>query len=519
MLTDTLLTRAQDDDRSVTPRDVTGRGWWPWLIGATSAATFLVTLVHVVRDSTGQLMGYVADDAFYYFDIARRFPHMGTAPGLSTTGFHPLYWLLLVPITHLLPGTAGVRFALLLLLACHIVAGWLLFALLRRRWPNAVAGALAIFWVAGPVLQAIVLLGLETGVAELALIALLLACDPVARATPRRSLGVGIMLGLSYLARNDSVVIAVPVVAAWMWCRRRDFRGWRSVAVAPAVGALVAAPWFADLLARGSVLTDSARALPTLAYRQVATGTTVHATASGLVSMTVALGGMTISSLPLAVLVVAVVVGLGLLWGFRAWTPVDVALFASVPVLFTLYVVELRGARQWYFFFVAVWLFVLVLPPIAARVAAMVRPLGAQWPKLLAALGVSLIAVLVAGAPVRTSGELDKYHAAGLAQRLLPAGTRIGAFNSGVIQFFLERDDVVNLDGVVNPAVTPYLEHHRLCQYLRETHVHWYLDWSLRLVSGQPGIRVVSSRVLIPWSEGHVQQVLARLQIAGCPRD
>lgn len=171
---------------------VANRRWaeanfWPKAVASTGVIAFVVTATQLLLDSTRQLLSHMADDGFYYIDIARRFPHLGTAPGISTTGFHPLYWLVLVPIVHIFPGIAGVKAALLFLLAAHVLAGWLLFMLLRRRWwPSSAAGVVAVFWMASAVLQAIVVMGLETGLVEVTMLGLLLICDPAATASRRR---------------------------------------------------------------------------------------------------------------------------------------------------------------------------------------------------------------------------------------------------------------------------------------------------------------------------------------------
>jgi hypothetical protein len=492
--------------------------YWPLVVVAAGGVAYLATAIQLASDSTRQLFGHMADDAFYYIDIARRFPHIGTAPGITTTGFHPLYWLVLVPIVHIFPGTAAVRAALLFLLAAHIVAGWLIYVLLKRRWGPAVAGVVAVFWMASAALQAIVVLGLETALVEVTMLGLLLACDPRARADRRRCLGVGVMLGLTYLARNDAVILSVPIVAAWLWTRRSDFAKWRSVLGVPVVSAFVAAPWAIFLLVHGSILPDSARALPTLAGRQGGMGAIVRWTLDTVLSLIVSLGVNRVSTGPLLGVAVGsgLIVGLGLFWRRGRWTLVEGAFFAAVPVLFTLYTFTLKGIRLWYFVYVGLWLFVLIVPPIAERIGEVLRPISRRAPVALGLVGALLFAVLLAGAPAKTAGEVDKYQAALVTEQMLPPGTHLASFNSGVYQFVLSHDVVENLDGVVNTSVIPYVQRHQLCRYLADTGTSWYIDSSLDQIVHEPGIRVVSLHVLVPASSGHVEQLLARIHITGC---
>ena len=82
----------------------------------------------------------VADDAFYYFTIARHLAagHGATFDGLApTNGFHPLWLLLLTPVFALTGvlragSWVGVHLALSLCALLDIASGALLWRLLRR---------------------------------------------------------------------------------------------------------------------------------------------------------------------------------------------------------------------------------------------------------------------------------------------------------------------------------------------------------------------------------------------------
>jgi hypothetical protein len=60
-----------------------------------------------------------------------------------------------------------------------------------------------------------------------------------------------------------------------------------------------------------------------------------------------------------------------------------------------------------------------------------------------------------------------------------PAG-RIGAWNAGIISAFSTRD-VINLDGLVNNAVTPYILGDRLHCYLLDAPIDYVFDWETML--------------------------------------
>jgi len=59
----------------------------------------------------------------------------------------------------------------------------------------------------------------------------------------------------------------------------------------------------------------------------------------------------------------------------------------------------------------------------------------------------------------------------------IPSDRKLGAFQAGIYSYFGRRD-VVNLDGVVNPAAHAALEQKRLHEYIRSEHIDYILDWS-----------------------------------------
>jgi hypothetical protein len=463
----------------------------------------------------------MADDAFYYFDIARRFPHISASPGLTTTGFHPLYWMTLIPIFRVAHGFAAVRLALVTLLVVHVVAGLMLYWLLRRTWSTWASALVAAAWMASAGLRTIVLLGVETAWVELALIGLLLVCTtdrPASTMAP----WVGAMLAVCYLARNDSVIVAGAIALAWMWDRRPDRR---SILRLAGTSLLISLPWIAFLAAHHSLLgTDSARALslsrPGLVTRfRSMTGLVVSRTASLVLNRY--FPGRETSTATFVVLFVAVVFAVALILIKKtAWSPYEIALVASVPILFLAYGVQLGAIRDWYLVYLNVTLFVVVFPPIAEAVVRMlavavdVRHVSYAVVSITALLG---IAASLAPSFGLFPEEQTKYLAAKAIRPTL-AHERIGSFNSGIYTFVLDDATVENLDGVVNPLVHPYLKQRTMCQYFRDRHLTWFLDdtgdaQSLTRLGG-PQAR---AQVIVPSRHALPAQVLLRITPTPCP--
>jgi hypothetical protein len=101
----------------------------------------------------------------------------------------------------------------------------------------------------------------------------------------------------------------------------------------------------------------------------------------------------------------------------------------------------------------------------------------------MAAGGLALVVALALPNHALNPQEGDKWLAAPVAERLLPADARVGAFNAGIFQFAM-RQDVVNLDGVVNPDVRPY-RGARLCDYLAAEGIDHLVDYRLYLDRAQ----------------------------------
>ncbi len=207
----------------------------------------------------------VADDAFYYFTIAR---HVAAGLGVTfdglgaTNGFHPLWLLLLTPIfalaraLHLGPWVA-VHLALTVCALLDVVTGLVLWRLLRRLGAPRGAHWTAAVWFLSPFTVLLSLRGLESAL-NVMLFAVWLAALAAAlgdRAPDaRRGLTVGLVTGVAFLARTDNapllglalafatlaVVVARPQSGA-----PRPWRGGIAfLVVAGLVTALLALPWF-----------------------------------------------------------------------------------------------------------------------------------------------------------------------------------------------------------------------------------------------------------------------------------
>ena len=101
-----------------------------------------------------QVLALVNDDAYYYFQIVRNTLH---GHGISfdgrdpTNGFHPLYFVLLLPIFALAQGDIlPIRLALLLLAVAYFATSFTLYGAVRRLSGPRAAGIAALAWAFNP---------------------------------------------------------------------------------------------------------------------------------------------------------------------------------------------------------------------------------------------------------------------------------------------------------------------------------------------------------------------------------
>ena len=202
----------------------------------------------------------VADDAFYYFTIARQLAagHGATFDGLApTNGFHPLWLLLLTPVFALTGALragswVGVHAALSLCALLDVASGVLLWRLLRRLgFPRGAQGAAAV-WFLSPVTVLLSLRGLESAL-NVALFAVWLwvVAWAFGDGTPdaRRGVLVGSVTGLAFLARTDNgpllgLALALITLGPWLATRSAGRRRLGFLVVAGVTAAALALPWF-----------------------------------------------------------------------------------------------------------------------------------------------------------------------------------------------------------------------------------------------------------------------------------
>ena len=475
--------------------------------------------------------GPLIDDAFYGFSIARNLARGigATADGLhATSGFQPLYTLLLVPFYRLFPQDPilPIHLALTLLALCSGLTGWFIYRIVRRFASRRAALFALFLWTFSPALLITGLNGLETGLFGLLLAASLEMYLGKVRSNPDppNLAALGALLGLTALARVDGILLAAGISFDLLRLPLPRLRRLKSLGIVGLVAALTLLPYLLWLHHRfGALLPESGSATRFLSLcygtRFVfgARSATFFPPESPPLlyywgSLRKAL--QTLLEQPLlfpASLLTAPVSLLGWLgpqrWllvvggaflgltnlvalrhraglGEGAWK--GFARVAGISALLWIPAYAFGALGQWWFsryFFPLFLLSTMVSGAALDRLGegvAGLRRLGPRKMMLLACgLHALVFATQVPGTFLRHKPNLNVSTYLLAVQALdaqLPAGSRVGAFQSGTVGYF-SRCQVINLDGVVNRDATRALREQRMATYIRQEGITAVIDW------------------------------------------
>jgi hypothetical protein len=204
---------------------------------------------------------YTPDDAYFYLVVARNAARgiLSSFSGIDpTNGYHPLWMWFLVPVFWLVrDADSALRAVCLVQMALYAAGAVLIMQLLpsERSAERALVGALFAFLTALASWY-----GLEAGLATLLfLVALRLAMAEVAgRSSLGRSLALGIVSGLTVLARLDAALLVGPALLYVAWAQHRAGIAIERTLAPALVGALCVAPYLAsNWLAYGHLMPIS----------------------------------------------------------------------------------------------------------------------------------------------------------------------------------------------------------------------------------------------------------------------
>ncbi len=474
---------------------VTRRSLRPFIaLGLVAAVAQTVRVVTANRVGSPSLF---VDDAFYYFGIARNIVrgNGSTWDGINTTsGYHPLWMLTILPVFMVVRGRFGV------LTAIKVLSGLLWIFALREvaKIAESIGARRAIWFGTLPIAMYAIFFGrstpfagVETGLLLPWLLAAIAVCCTQGTRGSRTRLSL--LLAAATLTRLDAIatIAAIAAVAVWKWDataslakRARSFV-W---IVAPSIACvtLVAA---ANVAWTGHLLTVSSRAKARGGGSSRHYALHQYFTQPGSLPIVVGIG-----ALSAVVVLTALFASRWRAHGDRMNAPLRLSYMLTALWLAEFAATALFDSQsswpQWPWYFYNSFIILLLAPGLIIHAAfpslesRVVRFGATRWRRapVIARYALPLaIGVLVGGATsVHANGNENFYTQnakAALALRAtLPNGAVLAMGDrSGVFGYLVERP-VVQLEGIVNSnQFLDAVERRDVDQFLRREHVSYFV--------------------------------------------
>lgn len=104
----------------------------------------------------------------------------------------------------------------------------------------------------------------------------------------------------------------------------------------------------------------------------------------------------------------------------------------------------------------------------------LIRQGGLLAGTILLFIYISIIKILIS--PEIVSAQMQFYKLVSVANYILPESSVVGAWNAGIMGYFFEKGIVVNLDGVVNNKIYPFIKTHQIRRYIKENNIDYIMD-------------------------------------------
>lgn len=461
-----------------------------------------IRLFLATRDPLQMGVWPLHDDSYYYYTIAH---NLVSGAGLrhdsfhTTTGFQPLFLLLILPLFALLEDKYLVVNAVLLLqtgisLVCCVIF-YRIAKLFGSPWLGVLATAV---WAISESMVGVDLNGMETNTALCLFLATVytylrwcVLSQPTGLAVQAR---LGLLCGFAFLARVDLGMLLPVIALDQLWRGRKAGLSSSAsrLAVLVACAALPMLPWLVfNVMDSGSILPGGGQAVRfmSLASHPLAARSVeappilyyVDMARAALHAVFAVLNGM-----------VPVVAGLAIVGSALTFAPREFLrrlndarfVFVFLALLFVAYAGYIFG--PWFFRRYLAPFMVGYLVLLASALAALEPVIKMRWP-WLAARRASFAALLVLVWPlywlakniafvIEEPVPARHYNVAiWLNQHTRPEAV-IGVFQSGIIGYFLERR-FHDLDGKVNLEALAALREERIDEYVVEHRIDYVVDF------------------------------------------
>ena len=360
-----------------------------------------------------------------------------------------------------------------------LIAGLIRHAFQRHQHRDPISLLGAALWFASPLAMRHTTNGLETGFYALAIAAILLIDLRWRGESAARAVGVGALLGLLFLVRNDAIFFIAAFLL--MGLRGQGRNRLRQTAIMAATSLVVASPWLIyNLRVFGNLIPISGRAQ----NLNLATGENLVAVPKAVAEfawmatpLPAKLGLEPFWALATAFAVIGVVAAT-----LRRSRAVGLSLqpWMTIVLLHSALLCAYYGVFFGASYFLTRYLFPLSL--VAVLIPCVWIIPGARDTRSLGTRGLLIaaaLALLVMGAASRAYLRAAEHDHGAVVQWVadhVPAEVWVGAPQSGMLGYFHDR--TVNLDGKVNPLALQARRDNRLFHYIVEdTPVEYIADW------------------------------------------
>lgn len=519
-----------------------------------SVLVYLAVCVSILRHSVSWLLGYVADDGFYYLQVARHLAATGhsTFDGLNpTNGYHPGWMLLMTGLARLLPDrvalfktSLGVEFGF------HLATSLMLLPVLRRLSGPFWAWVAAAAWLLNPLPFTLALFGVEAPFAQFAVVVsvwvYLSRIAPFLRPghefrPPARSLSLfGLSLALAFYGRTDQALPAVLAtllllgfILKWTPAALRLTSCGRVLLWVGGAFALAALPWYLFSYAACGTLAQDSGVMKVLWHTRSIPGWNVHTLVTAplrflaLFWLATPFAALLTGSFPGrpavtgASLLLLLLVAAALWRAARTLPQTDISrtssfalaaltvwLGAAYLISGVLYGILIDDSQFWHLAVPSVTLF-LLLTGWGTHLAHRRMPQAVQ-PRLGAALLVAALGVCLWHRVQMTPPypwQRDVFVSQPRFEALVPASARIGCFDAGIPAYFSPRT-IINLDGLINHAAVPFWKAGTLDQYVAAQNIRYIANEPLAVAHAQTftkapiPLALVATAPLKGWSAG-----------------
>lgn len=443
-----------------------------------------------VRDLTGKIL---LDDAFIYFSISRNIAlgngitYNGVDP---TNGFQPLWAFTIVPVFLLTRNIyLDVNLALTIASIISTLTIFLIYKIAQKIFNENIGLLSAAFWGLNPL---IIFQTLDGG--DIALYVFLILSTIFyyislkGKLKYKNSIILGILLGLTILARMDGVFLAIAIILHILWSNKKNINiGIKKSITTIILAGLVLSPWFIwSYFTFGTIVQSSAVAkynlnrgiFPYFDLKEPKNlSETIKMITESLIrtvgSVTHQLGIVDFN-LNFITVVISMFLLVTLLFSLKAVKKMNVYVLFSV--LLTLF-------YDFYLWGINIRYLTPVIPLLIILVSYGFYNLVIKIKKsnnLVAAVFVLFLLVLFNNGIIQwergySSWQVEIYDDALWLKNNTHPNDIIASFNSGAYMFFSDRR-VINLDGVVNFEALEALRNKSVINYAKSKNATIWVD-------------------------------------------